>query len=84
MNKKDLLTLGDNSQYAIVSKVTFENKDYVYLVDINNRKNLKFAEVEKRETGIDLLILDPNEKELINKLVPLFWEDCKDVFEEEQ
>lgn len=84
MNKKDLLTLGDNNQYALVSKVTFENKDYVYLVDINNRTSIKFAEVEKCETGIDLLILNPNEKELINKLVPLFWEDCKDVFEEEQ
>ena len=36
----DVLTLEDKNEYVVVSKVLYEDKNYMFLVDINNNKNI--------------------------------------------
>lgn len=76
---QDIITLNDENKYLVASKVNYNNSKYVYLVDINNNKNLKFAEIEN-----DSIIseLDANiDAELINNLVPLFYNNSKSDIE---
>ena len=70
---KDILTLDDDNKYVVVSKVYFEGKDFLYLVDINNNANLKFCYVDNDE------LVESNDKELITKLLPLFFDEIKDM-----
>lgn len=73
INIKDVLTLDDNNKYVVVSKVYYDGKDYLYLVDINNNTNLKFCYVDNEE------IIESNDKDLNTKLVPLFFDKVKDM-----
>ena len=70
---QDILTLDDNNKYVVVSKVTYNNIDYIYLVDIYDTTNIKMAEIEED----CISILDDREVELINNLIPLFYEKSK-------
>lgn len=65
---KDTLTLDDNNKYVITSKINYENKTYYYLVDRDNNDNLKFCYEDKGD------LVELNDKELITKLLPLFYE----------
>ncbi len=65
---KDTLTLDDNNEYVVISKVNYENKNYYYLLDKNNEENVKFC----YEDNEDLVEID--DKELTTKLLPLFVE----------
>ena len=64
MDVKDILTLSDDNEYLIAGKATYEHKVYLYLVDINNNKNIKFCyldndevvEVEKEDLSEVLLL----------------------------
>ena len=69
---QDIITLSDEN------KVNLNNSRYVYLVDINNNKNLKFVEIE--QDGF-LSELDSDiDKELIKQLIPLFYNNSiKDI-----
>lgn len=72
---QDIITLSDENKYLVASKVDYNNSKYIYLVDINDNKNLKFAEIEN--DGV-ISELDVNiDAELINNLVPLFYNNCK-------
>lgn len=72
---QDIITLSDNNKYIVASMITYQAKEYAYLVDINDNNNLLFAELEKDGT---LSIIDQtNEKELLNKLIPLFYNKSK-------
>ena len=73
INIKDILTLDDDNKYVVVSKVYYEGKDYLYLVDINNNKNLKFCYVDNDD------VVEINDKELNTKLLPLFFDKVKDI-----
>lgn len=77
INIKDVLTLDDNNKYVVVSKVYYDGKDYLYLVDINNNTNLKFCYVDNEE------IIESNDKDLNTKLVPLFFDKVKDMLPKE-
>ena len=70
---KDILTLDDDNKYVVVSKVYFEGKDFLYLVDVNNNANLKFCYVDNDE------LVESNDKELNTKLLPLFFDEIKDM-----
>ncbi len=70
---KDLLTLSDKNKYVVVSKIYYDGKDYLYLIDINNSANLKFCYIENDS------IIEITDKELNTKLLPLFLEKAKDV-----
>lgn len=73
INIKDILTLDDDNKYVVVSKVYYEGKDYLYLIDINNNKNLKFCYVDNDA------VVEISDKELNTKLLPLFFDKIKDI-----
>lgn len=73
---RDILTLDDNNEYVVVSKITYEDKIYYYLVDKNDNANLKFC-YEKEDNLVEL-----NDKVLVTKLLPLFLEASKDIINE--
>ena len=56
-------------------KVNYNESKYVYLVDINDNSNLKFAEIEK-DNSLSELDSDRDE-ELIKQLIPLFYNSSK-------
>ena len=66
INIKDILTLDDNNEYVVISKVKHNNKDYYYLIDKNNNKNIKFCYGDNDE------LVEIVDKELITLLLPLF------------
>lgn len=67
INIKDTLTLDDNNEYIIVSKINYDNKCYYYLLDKNNN-DVKFC----YEDGEELVEIE--DKELTTILLPLFLE----------
>ena len=66
INIADQITLDDENTYVVVSKVSFENKIYYYLIDMYKNDNIKFC----YEDGDNLTEL--NDKKLVTKLLPLF------------
>lgn len=80
MNVKDLLTLDDDKEYTIVSKATFDGNLYLYLIDINDNKNLKICAVKQDNEGY--LLDEIEDSESIQKLLPLFCESSKDMINE--
>lgn len=71
---KDVVTLSDNIRYAVVSKVNYENNIYYYLTEIENIANIKFL-VENKERNS---LVEVEDKELIQKLLPLFVKESKE------
>lgn len=69
---KDVITLDDNQKYVVVSKVFYENKNYYYIIGKDNFKNIKFLYEDDNE------LVEINNKDLLNKLLPLFYEKVKD------
>lgn len=74
---KDILSLDDNKKYVVVSKIYYDGKDYLYLVDIDDNDNLKFCYLDKDE------IVEISDKELNTRLLPLFFGKVKNVLKEE-
>jgi len=70
---KDVVTLDDDNEYAVASKVNYEGKNYYYLVDINNVTNIMFCYEDKDE------LVELEDKELTTNLLPLFLEASKDL-----
>ena len=64
---KDVVTLSDQNEYLVVSKVDHEYKNYYYLVDINDNSNVLFL----YENGEKLTEVE--EPELVCKLLPMFY-----------
>lgn len=71
INIKDTLTLDDNNEYVVISKINYESKIYYYLLDKNNKENFKFCYEDKEE------LVEVDDKELATKLIPLFVEVAK-------
>ena len=70
---KDIVTLSDQNEYQVVSKVDYEYRIYYYLVDINEISNVKFL----YENGDKLTeVEDPD---LVKKLLPMFYKEIKDI-----
>ncbi|MBR3162334.1 MAG: hypothetical protein IKF19_06365 [Bacilli bacterium] len=72
---KDILALNDNNEYVVTSIVNYDNKTYYYLVDIKNTSNIKFCYRENDE------LIEIENKKLITKLLPMFFETAKNVIE---
>lgn len=70
---KDIVTLSDQNEYQVVSKIDYEYRIYYYLVDINEISNVKFL----YENGDKLT--EEEDPEIINKLLPLFYNEIKDL-----
>lgn len=71
INIKDTLTLDDNNEYVVISKINYESKNYYYLLDKNNKENFKFCYEDKEE------LVEVEDKQLATKLLPLFVEAAK-------
>lgn len=70
---KDVVTLSDQNEYQVVSKVDFEYRIYYYLVDINEISNVKFLyENNDKLTEVE-------DEELVSKLLPMFYNEIKDI-----
>ncbi len=44
MEENVVLTLSDNNKYVVAKVINYNNKEYFYLVDINNNYNFMFCE----------------------------------------
>lgn len=64
---KDVVTLSDQNEYLVVSKVDHEYRSYYYLVDINDNSNVLFL----YENGEKLTEVE--EPELVSRLLPMFY-----------
>ena len=79
INYQDIITLSDNNEYVVASKAMLNDEEFLYLVDIHNNNNLKFARVENDDS---ILALDTiKNEELIKKLIPLFYNNSKNDIE---
>lgn len=68
INIKDTLTLDDNNEYVVISKINYDNKNYYYLLDKNNNDNPKFCYEDNDE------LVEIDDRDLTAKLLPLFIE----------
>lgn len=76
IDMKDTLTLDDNNDYVVVSKVNVDDKNYFYLIDKNDNSNVKFCYQDNDE------LVELNDKELVTRLLPLFVENAKGELED--
>jgi len=67
---RDILKLSDENEYMVVSKTTYNDIVYYYLIDINNNSNLKFCYEERNEEKIELVEIC--DQKIIQKLILLF------------
>ena len=80
INIKDLVTLSDNNKYAVCSKTNYNDNDYLYLMDIVDNTNIKFC-MEKPK-GDKISVVEIENPELIQALLPLFFNEAKDILKE--
>lgn len=81
INIRDSIILSDDKEYGVVSKTTFNNLIYYYLVDINDNENIKFCVEDKNE------LMEVEDQNLIQNLLILFAneikEDINEIFAEQ-
>ena len=65
INKKDLLTLDDGNEYVVVSKVSYKNREYYYIVNINDNSSIKFCYLDRDQ------LVELNDGALVKELLPL-------------
>lgn len=79
INFEDVLTLDDDKKYVVTSKINFQEKEYLYLVDINNTANIKFASIENDDE--QTFVEEVNDSDILERLIPLFAEDTKKILD---
>lgn len=72
---KDSVILDDENEYLVASKINYENKEYYYLVNIDENE-VKFCYLDNDE------LVEINDKDLATKLLPLFAEVSTQVLNE--
>ena len=72
---RDIVSLSDNKRYVVVSKTNYENAVYYYLAELDNINNIKFLTENKANNSL----IEVEDKELIQKLLPLFINESKEV-----
>lgn len=73
---RDLITLSDEKEYVVVSKVNYQNINYYYIVEIKNINNLKFLYEDKGE------LVEIDNEELLKTLLPLFYKASRNIIKE--
>ena len=79
---KDIITLNDNNKYVVCSKVNYQNNGYLYLVDVNDKSNVKFGLEEKADNQIKILEIE--NQTLIQALLPLFYSKSKEILSDNE
>ena len=75
INYGNIITLSDKKEYAVAGIANYNNFDYVYLVDINDHTNMKFAWLKENS----VVVLDNKlDYKLIETLIPLFLASAKE------
>lgn len=69
---RDIITLSDNNRYIVCSKIKLEDKNFYYLAEQKNVRNIKIC-VERYNNG-RYSVNEIIDKDVINKLLPLFME----------
>ena len=69
---EDIITLDDKKEYIVVSNINYNEKEYIYIAEIGNPNNTKYAEVENENSEIYISIIETTEEKLLNTLKPLF------------
>jgi len=65
---KDIITLSDNIEYVVVSKVNYQDNVYYYLIGKEKIDNFKFCVENSKNSSL----IELEDKKLIQKLLPLF------------
>ena len=65
---KDTITLSDGNSYVVVSKVSYQDRTYYYLIDKNNLENIKFCALKPENNSL----LEVQDQNIIQHLLPLF------------
>ena len=73
INITNVLALDDNKDYVVVSKANYENKEYFYLAEVGNPKNVIFCYRNDNE------LTELKDNNLINKLLPIFVENTSKI-----
>ena len=74
---KDILTLGNKKRYGVVSKASYNDKDYLFLINILDNSDIKFCYQDNDE------VVEVTDKTINTKLLPLFYIETKRVIESE-
>ena len=72
LNQGEILTLNDNKKYSVVFSTTYNNKNYVYLIDQDDYTNTMFCEYDN-ENGLE----EVNDSDILENLMKLFVESQK-------
>ena len=70
LDVKDIVTLDDGNNYAVVSKTVVDGITYYYIMDIENNANYKFCSEKKTSDKLKLVLV--TDKALTKKLIRLF------------
>lgn len=72
----DVITLSDKNEYAVTGITNYQDNEYLYLIDINNNRNIKFVLLSDTK----VVVLNPKEDwNLISILLPRFLDSVKDL-----
>lgn len=72
LNQGEILTLNDNKKYSVVFSTTYNNKNYVYLIDQDDYTNTMFCEYDN-ENGLE----EVSDSDILENLMKLFVESQK-------
>ena len=78
---QDVLTLSDSCTYVVCSKTEYQKINYYYLMDIEKNENIKF--VQEKFNGDKKTVAEVEDKELLQVLLPLFFENAKHLINQE-
>ena len=65
LNLRDIIKI-NNDNFIVSGKVNYEDKDYFYLANTNKNNEFKYCTVN------DEYLVEINDSNLIQKLIPLF------------
>ena len=73
INIKDTLVLDDEDEYVVVSKANYNDKIYYYIINNNDNSDFIFCYQENDE------LVEIEDDKLIKELIPLFFNNVKEV-----
>ena len=79
---KDIIKLADNNSYVVCSRTEFQGITYFYLIDLENNENIKF--VQEKQKDNKTVVIEVEDKDLLQTLLPLFYENAKHILDEQQ
>lgn len=60
-----IIDLDDNNSYTVISNIEYNNKEYLYLVDVNDNSNMMFVGKIQNE------LIPIKDTKLVKDLIPL-------------